>query len=65
MESVAHWCTLDIRTGRLSVILEPNRWSDAEIYAEEANLPESFEIREDQRSTFACLGAILSPPSRH
>ncbi|KAL4872677.1 hypothetical protein BDV12DRAFT_183009 [Aspergillus spectabilis] len=49
IESVATWCTIDIRTGRLSVILEPGRCFDAEIYADEADLPDYSEIREDQR----------------
>ncbi|THC97892.1 hypothetical protein EYZ11_002643 [Aspergillus tanneri] len=48
-ESIAHWCTIDIRTGRLSVILEPGRCFDAEVYADEADLPEYSQIREDQR----------------
>ncbi|KAL4919742.1 hypothetical protein BDW62DRAFT_178364 [Aspergillus aurantiobrunneus] len=48
-ESVAHWCTIDIRTGRLSVILEPGRCFDAEIYADEAKLADYSQIREDQR----------------
>ncbi|KKK24549.1 hypothetical protein ARAM_006393 [Aspergillus rambellii] len=48
-ESIAHWCTVDIRTGRLSVILEPGRCFDAEIYADEADLPDYSQIREDQR----------------
>lgn len=51
MESIAHWCTLDIRTGRLSVILEPNRCFDAEVYADEADLPSHEEFQQDQRST--------------
>lgn len=50
MESVANWCTIDIRTGRLSVILELNRCFDAEIYADEADLPDRSQLREDQRS---------------
>jgi hypothetical protein len=49
VESVAHWCSIDIRTGRLSVILEPGRCFDAEIYADEADLADASEIREDQR----------------
>ncbi|CEJ58567.1 hypothetical protein PMG11_07221 [Penicillium brasilianum] len=50
-ESISHWCTIDIRTGRLSVILEPNRCFDAEVYADEADLPASAlsQFREDQR----------------
>jgi WD repeat-containing protein 48 len=49
-ESIAHWCTVDIRTGRLSVILEPGRCFDAEVYADEADLTDYSDIREDQRS---------------
>ncbi|KAF7591225.1 hypothetical protein BBP40_001830 [Aspergillus hancockii] len=48
-ESIAHWCTIDIRTGRLSVILEPGRCFDAEVYADEADLSDYSQIREDQR----------------
>ncbi|KAL3472095.1 hypothetical protein BJX99DRAFT_249906 [Aspergillus californicus] len=54
-ESVAHWCTIDIRTGRLSVILEPGRCFDAEIYADEADLDDS-QLREDQRRMIVNLG---------
>lgn len=51
-ESISHWCTIDVRTGRLSVILEPNRCFDAEVYADEAGLSETAlsQFREDQRS---------------
>ncbi|KAE8407975.1 hypothetical protein BDV37DRAFT_205952 [Aspergillus pseudonomiae] len=49
IESIAHWCTIDIRTGRLSVILEPGRCFDAEVYADEAELPDYSQIRDDQR----------------
>lgn len=51
-ESISHWCTIDVRTGRLSVILEPNRCFDAEVYADEAGLSETTlsQFREDQRS---------------
>ncbi|KAJ5152369.1 hypothetical protein N7492_010664 [Penicillium capsulatum] len=50
-ESISHWCTIDVRTGRLSVILEPNRCFDAEVYADEAGLSETAlsQFREDQR----------------
>ncbi|RAL13994.1 Pkinase-domain-containing protein [Aspergillus homomorphus CBS 101889] len=48
-ESIAHWCTIDIRTGRLSVILEPGRCFDAEVYADESDLADYSQIREDQR----------------
>ncbi|OJJ70462.1 hypothetical protein ASPBRDRAFT_56255 [Aspergillus brasiliensis CBS 101740] len=48
-ESIAHWCTIDIRTGRLSVILEPGRCFDAEIYADETDIEDSSQFRDDQR----------------
>ncbi|KAJ5098444.1 hypothetical protein N7532_005445 [Penicillium argentinense] len=50
-ESISHWCTIDVRTGRLSVILEPNRCFDAEVYADEAGLSEAemSQFRDDQR----------------
>uniref|UniRef100_A0A093VT44 UBP9-binding protein n=1 Tax=Talaromyces marneffei PM1 TaxID=1077442 RepID=A0A093VT44_TALMA len=49
VESIAHWCTLDIRTGCLSVILEPNRCFDAEVYADEVELANGEEYPSDQR----------------
>ncbi|KAJ9198452.1 hypothetical protein DTO164E3_5285 [Paecilomyces variotii] len=49
VESVAHWCTLDIRTGRLSVILELNRCFDAEVYADETDIADRQDFKEDQR----------------
>jgi hypothetical protein len=49
--NVAHWCTLDTRTGRLSVMLELNRCFDAEIYADEIDTFDQRSFREDQRST--------------
>lgn len=53
-ESISHWCTVDVRTGRLSVILEPNRCFDAEVYADEIGLSDNTlsEFRDDQRSTY-------------
>ncbi|CAG7919003.1 unnamed protein product [Penicillium olsonii] len=51
IDSIAHWCAIDVRTGRLSVILEPNRCFDAEVYADETDLSPSDipEFRDDQR----------------
>ena len=56
VDSIGHWCTIDVRTGRLSVILEPNRCFDAEVYADETDLPSSdlYQFREDQRSECSC-----------
>ncbi|KAJ5120623.1 Protein of unknown function DUF3337 [Penicillium bovifimosum] len=51
IDSISHWCAIDVRTGRLSVILEPNRCFDAEVYADETDLPSSYvsELKDDQR----------------
>ncbi|MCJ1316185.1 hypothetical protein MMC15_001505 [Xylographa vitiligo] len=49
MESVANWCGVDTRTGRLAVILEENYCFDAELYADELTLDETIPFREDQR----------------
>ncbi|EFE36839.1 uncharacterized protein ARB_04365 [Trichophyton benhamiae CBS 112371] len=53
-ETIANWCTLHTRTGRLSVILEQNRCFDGEIYVDQANLPDTDTnaYREDQRINF-------------
>ncbi|KAK2808316.1 hypothetical protein FQN50_004876 [Emmonsiellopsis sp. PD_5] len=48
-ETIANWCTLDTRTGRLSVIVEKNRGFDGEIYADEADIADTSQFREDQR----------------
>ncbi|EMC91801.1 hypothetical protein BAUCODRAFT_305390 [Baudoinia panamericana UAMH 10762] len=47
--TVANWCTVDTRTGSVAVILEENTCFDAEMYADELDLDEDFEYREDQR----------------
>ena len=50
VESVANWCQIDTRTGRLACVLEENYCFDAEIYADEAGVEEAVEFRDDQRS---------------
>jgi WD repeat-containing protein 48 len=50
MEAVAPWCSIDTRTGRLAVVLEEYNCFDAEMYADELELKEPVEFREDQRS---------------
>lgn len=50
VESVANWCQIDTRTGRLACVLEENYCFDAEIYADEADVEEAAEFRDDQRS---------------
>lgn len=49
MEAVAPWCSIDTRTGRLAVVLEEYNCFDAETYADELQLEENIEFREDQR----------------
>ncbi|KAL9597106.1 MAG: hypothetical protein Q9179_004384 [Wetmoreana sp. 5 TL-2023] len=49
VESVANWCSVDTRTGRLACILEENNCFDAEMYADELNLENASELRDDQR----------------
>lgn len=49
VESVANWCQVDTRTGRLACVLEENYCFDAEMYADEADLEEAVEFRDDQR----------------
>jgi WD repeat-containing protein 48 len=51
-ESFANWCTVDTRTGRLACVLEENYCFDAETYADELDLEETIDFREDQRSRF-------------
>lgn len=47
--TVANWCTVDTRTGSVAVILEENTCFDAEMYADELDLDEGIEFKEDQR----------------
>ena len=49
-ESVANWCGVDTRTGRLACILEENYCFDAEVYADEIEMVNPHEFRDDQRS---------------
>lgn len=50
LEAVAPWCSIDTRTGRLAVVLEEYNCFDAEMYADELQLEDKIEFREDQRS---------------
>lgn len=52
LEAVAPWCSIDISSGNLTVVLEPFNCFDAEAYADELTLEEPVEFREDQRSMF-------------
>ena len=58
-ESVANWCAVDTRTGRLACILEENNCFDAEMYADELESDEPIEFREDQRSEQPIFYQIL------
>ncbi len=49
-ESVANWCGVDTRTGRLACILEENYCFDAEMYADEWEIDNIGDFRDDQRS---------------
>ncbi|KAK4999833.1 hypothetical protein LTR66_001217 [Elasticomyces elasticus] len=49
MESVANWCAVDTRTGSLACVLEENYCFDAEVYADELELDDDIDFREDQR----------------
>ena len=63
-ESVANWCAVDTRTGRLACILEENYCFDAEIYADELDLENVEDFREDQRSkSHAQVVAAIAPKS--
>ncbi|KAF1930908.1 WD40 repeat-like protein [Didymella exigua CBS 183.55] len=48
-ESVAHWCAVDTRIGTLTCVLEENHCFDAEMYADELQLEEQIDFREDHR----------------
>ncbi|KAM3452069.1 hypothetical protein MY3296_004806 [Beauveria thailandica] len=47
--AVAPWCSVDLSSGNLTVILEPYNCFDAEVYADELDLEDNIEFREDQR----------------
>ncbi|WQF81264.1 Putative WD40/YVTN repeat-like-containing domain superfamily [Colletotrichum destructivum] len=49
IEAVAPWCSIDISSGSLTVVLEPFNCFDAEMYADDLELEEPVEFREDQR----------------
>ena len=49
MEAVGHWCSVDTRTGSVTCVLEENTCFDAEMYADEIDIEEKIEFREDQR----------------
>ncbi len=48
-ESVANWCNVDTKTGNITVQLEEIYCFDAEVYADEVDIPEKIDFRDDQR----------------
>ncbi|OAA57949.1 WD repeat-containing protein 5B [Niveomyces insectorum RCEF 264] len=48
-EAVAPWCSIDVSSGNLMVVLEQYNCFDAEMYADELVLDEPIAFREDQR----------------
>jgi WD repeat-containing protein 48 len=53
-EAVAPWCSIDLSSGNLTVVLEQYNCFDAEVYADELDLEEPVEFRDDQRSKHGC-----------
>lgn len=47
--TVPNWCSVDTRTGSVAVVLEENTCFDAEMYADELDLDEDIDFKEDQR----------------
>ncbi|RMZ84826.1 hypothetical protein DV737_g1065, partial [Chaetothyriales sp. CBS 132003] len=48
-DSVANWCTVDTKTGAITVQLQENYCFDAEIYADQIDTTEKLDFRSDQR----------------
>jgi WD repeat-containing protein 48 len=49
-EAVAPWCHVELNSGSITVSLNPFNCFDAEMYADELELEEPVDFREDQRS---------------
>ena len=61
-ESVANWCAVDTRTGRLACVLEENNCFDAEMYADEVAMDNPMDFREDQRSELSSSNSQIYSP---
>ncbi|RMZ88975.1 hypothetical protein DV736_g3796, partial [Chaetothyriales sp. CBS 134916] len=48
-DSVANWCTVDTKTGTITVQLQENYCFDAEVYADQIDTAEKVDFRTDQR----------------
>ncbi|KAI7852561.1 WD40-repeat-containing domain protein [Circinella umbellata] len=49
MNSFPAWCSVDTKIGAITVQLDGFTCFDCEMYADEIDLPETYEVREDQR----------------
>lgn len=58
-ESVAHWCSIDTRTGSLAITLEENSCFDAEVYADEMEEYKDIDFKDDQRSMISIIPLLL------
>lgn len=50
VEAVAPWCSIDTSSGSVTATLDPFNCFDAEVYADELELENAADFREDQRS---------------
>lgn len=58
-DSVANWCQVTTKTGKLSVSLELDRCFEGEVYADEMDFDETQEFRDDQRSTCSSFYLLI------
>ncbi|OBW65411.1 MAG: Uridylate kinase [Aureobasidium pullulans] len=49
VETVPNWCSVDTRTGTLAITLEEHTAFDAEMYADELDIEQTIDFKEDQR----------------
>jgi WD repeat-containing protein 48 len=49
VETVPNWCSVDTRTGTLAITLEEHTAFDAEMYADELDIDQHIDFKEDQR----------------
>lgn len=61
IESVANWCGVDTKTGKITIMLEENYCFDAEVYADELDLSNELVFREDQRSKLSVFRELQCP----
>lgn len=62
-EAVAPWCSVDLSSGNLTIVLEPYNCFDAEVYADELKLDEPIDFREDQRSMWLVFPSFVESRS--